>query len=243
MNVNYSQGSWKVDIQPISNNGSFQVKLESEQLNVPIHFTLDGSDLTPQSKVFKELLTINNSTVIKAGLFVDTELKEYYSEKEIVFHKGIGKNAELAKQPSRKYEAHGAMSLVDGLKGSDNFWDNYWLGFEGNDMIFELDLGKEIQISSITASFYQNTGAWIFMPEKVIFEILDAGRNKVERSVLKPESTMEVKGVVIEDISAKFNNETARYVKVHAKNIAKIPNWHEGAGSKAWIFVDEVIVN
>lgn len=243
MNVNYSRGYWKVTIHPIMDSGIYQVELESEQFNIPIYYTLDGSDPTPQSTLYKKPLKITNSTVIKAGLFLDGDIKEYYSEKEILFHIGIGKNAELAIQPSRKYEAHGAMSLVDGLKGSDSYRDGYWLGFEGDDMIFELDLGKEIQISSITASFYQNTGAWIFMPEKVIFEILDAGRNKVERSVLKPESTLEVKGVVIEDISAKFNNETARYIKVHAKNIAKIPGWHEGAGSKAWIFVDEVIVN
>jgi len=28
----------------------------------------------------------------------------------------------------------------------------------------------------------------------------------------------------------------------YAKNIKTLPDWHPGAGEKAWIFVDEVIV-
>ncbi|RLD54560.1 MAG: beta-N-acetylhexosaminidase, partial [Bacteroidetes bacterium] len=42
MDVNYSKGSWKVDIQPAQQKSGFSVVLESEQLN-PIHYTLDGS--------------------------------------------------------------------------------------------------------------------------------------------------------------------------------------------------------
>jgi hypothetical protein len=34
----------------------------------------------------------------------------------------------------------------------------------------------------------------------------------------------------------------ARYVRVRAKNVGVCPAWHPGAGGKAWIFVDEIIV-
>jgi hypothetical protein len=33
-----------------------------------------------------------------------------------------------------------------------------------------------------------------------------------------------------------------RYLKIFAKNIGVCPAWHPGAGGRAWIFVDEVIV-
>ncbi len=243
MNVNYSRGSWKVDIQPVKEDNVYKVELNSEQLDVPIHYTLDGSDPTIKSPVFKEAIIIDKSTTIKAGLFLNGKLKEYFTEKEIVLHKGVGKNAYLKEPPSKKYPANGAISLIDGLKGSDNYRDGYWLGFQGTDMDFEVDLGKEIPVQSVSASFFQNTGSWIFMPEKVQFVILNSEKKKVAKMVVKPEATMEAIGTVIENIDAEFDNVTGRYIKVHAKNIKTLPSWHEGAGSRAWIFVDEIIVN
>ena len=32
-----------------------------------------------------------------------------------------------------------------------------------------------------------------------------------------------------------------RYIKVHAKSMGTIPEWHDGAGEAAWIFVDEIV--
>jgi len=35
----------------------------------------------------------------------------------------------------------------------------------------------------------------------------------------------------------------ARFVRVHAVNIGRIPAWHHAGGIKAWLFVDEILVN
>ncbi len=34
----------------------------------------------------------------------------------------------------------------------------------------------------------------------------------------------------------------ARYVKVFAKSIGRVPEWHISVGEKAWLFIDEVII-
>jgi hexosaminidase len=81
-----------------------------------------------------------------------------------------------------------------------------------------------------------------FMPEKVTFEILDENKKNVAKTTLKPDATQEVKGAILENIKADFEEISGRYIKVFAKNIKTIPNWHEGAGAKAWIFVDEVVI-
>ena len=39
-----------------------------------------------------------------------------------------------------------------------------------------------------------------------------------------------------------MNKANARYIKVKATNIGECPEWHKGAGGKAWLFVDEIIV-
>ncbi len=154
----------------------------------------------------------------------------------------MGKTGKLTEQPSKNYYANGVLSLTDGLKGSNNFRDGYWLGFEGADLDYELDLGQEIPITSVKASFFQNTGSWIFMPLKVQFIVYDNDHNQIAVAERIPETTIEAKGTVIEDISSTFENIKGRFIKVRAVNMKTCPEWHEGAGRKAWIFTDEVVV-
>lgn len=35
----------------------------------------------------------------------------------------------------------------------------------------------------------------------------------------------------------------AKYVKVIARNFGKLPEWHQGSGSDAFIFIDEIEIN
>ena len=48
---------------------------------------------------------------------------------------------------------------------------------------------------------------------------------------------------MIEDFAARLNGVKARYLKVVAKSIGVCPPGHPGAGGKAWIFADEIIVD
>jgi len=240
--VNYSEGSWKVDIQAVMLGDKYKVSLSSEQLNASIRYTLDGSDPTNESMEYAEPLMIEYSTLIKAGLFKEGQLKEKFSEKEIVFHKGIGKRGVLQEEPSSYYAGRGALSLIDGFKGSDNFRDGYWLGFSGSDFQFELDLEKPTLVEEVSVNFLQNVKAWIFMPQEVVVAIYTEERVKVAEQSIKPEATWEVKGTIIEEFKADFQQPEARFIQIKAKNIKSIPEWHEGAGNEGWLFIDEVII-
>ena len=48
--------------------------------------------------------------------------------------------------------------------------------------------------------------------------------------------------VLAKDILAHLQPEVARYIRVIAANPGKCPPWHVGAGSNAWIFIDEIVV-
>jgi len=39
----------------------------------------------------------------------------------------------------------------------------------------------------------------------------------------------------------EFVNLRGRYLKIIAQNIGVCPEWHPGAGGKAWVFVDEIV--
>jgi hypothetical protein len=42
--------------------------------------------------------------------------------------------------------------------------------------------------------------------------------------------------------SKETKAKKARYVKVIAKNFGKLPEWHQGAGGDAFIFIDEITI-
>jgi hypothetical protein len=106
-------------------------------------------------------------------------------------------------------------------------------------MIATLDLGEAQPIRKITAGFLQQQGSWIFLPSRVTCSVsLDGTTWKALPDVTYPSGpTAEV---VVKDCTFKTGEIKARYVRVVARSVGTCPAWHEGAGSNAWLFVDEI---
>jgi len=43
-------------------------------------------------------------------------------------------------------------------------------------------------------------------------------------------------------LGEEYPGVNARYVRVKAVNMGKCPQWHKGAGNKAWLFADEISI-
>ena len=70
--------------------------------------------------------------------------------------------------PTGKYAALGKNALVDGLFGGATFVDS-WIGWEGTDGAFVIDLGETKEIQSVETDFLHQIGAWILFPLKVVY--------------------------------------------------------------------------
>jgi hypothetical protein len=55
--------------------------------------------------------------------------------------------------------------------------------------------------------------------------------------------SLQEPGPLTRSIAAADLNLRARYVKMRGVNIGTIPAGHPAAGAKAWLFVDELMVN
>ncbi len=127
------------------------------------------------------------------------------------------------------------------MRGSLDFHDKEWLGFNGDDVITTLDLGELKTIHRITIGFLQQQGSWIFLPTKVTFSVSDDG---ISWKTMGNQTSVisRAENVGVKDFSCSIRQISARFVRVVAKNVGTCPPWHPGAGGKAWLFVDEVIV-
>jgi len=148
----------------------------------------------------------------------------------------------LATPASPPYLGTGAAELVDGIMGDGSDLRNDWLGFEGDDLIATIDLGQMRSIHELGLSSCQVTSAGVFLPSTV--EFLASSDGKTFQAVATIEHEVPVKEPTKKiTLAAKFNPMKARYIRVHARTLGTIPDWHPAKGRKAWLFVDELLVN
>jgi hexosaminidase len=245
MNVNYSEGSFKVSISTSydKKSGSIRASLSSEQPGIPIHYTTNGNDPDVHSPVYSSPFKISGNCIIKAGLFADGKLKERVSEQSVIFHLATGKKVQYLTEYSYRYPSTGSGALTDGIRGSVNHRDGLWQGYLGNNVDVVIDLGKLMPVRSVSATFLQNGRSWIFLPEMVEFSL--SANGKIWRSVYEKRNTIPdgTEGAFIQPIANAYpEGSEARYIKVKAIARGNCPEWHEGKGEKCWIFVDEIVV-
>ncbi|MFT7465538.1 MAG: hypothetical protein ACI9EF_003907 [Pseudohongiellaceae bacterium] len=156
-------------------------------------------------------------------------------------HLAFGLPPSLTWAFAEKYSG-GRQGLTDGWRGSNTYQDGFWVGFEQVDMSAELSWQTPQTVSSVSAGFLQDHGSWIWLPQQlevwgssngVDFERLGRWENTTsarQASPFRREATVE------------FAPTSVRQIKVVAKSLGSCPPWHKGAGGKAWIFCDELVV-
>ena len=85
--------------------------------------------------------------------------------------------------------------------------------------------------------------AWIFMPSQVKFFISKDGKKFIRVAHIKNDVSPEKDGALIKNFQSDQPGTWARFIKITASNIGVCPPWHKGAGNKAWIFADEIVIN
>ncbi len=219
---------------------SMIVRLAPDLKGAPVYYTLDGTTPTLHSRVYTAPLVLKRSTIVTAvagcgnELCVETTAARFIRSWQV-------KAISFEHPFSEKYRGHGTETLTDGMRGSDDFQDGRWLGFEGDDMVATLDLGTARPVSAITVGFLQNQGSWIFLPSSVSFSV-SADGTQWTTVCTRTYSGNKSDDVVVKDCTCSTKNTAARYVRVSARNRGTCPPWHPGAGGKAWLFVDEISV-
>lgn len=158
-------------------------------------------------------------------------------------HLALNSKANYTKPYNSWYEAGGEKALVNGFLGSIDFRDGNWQGFYGDDLDLTLELNQKTVISDVWANFFQYNNAWIFLPTHVeVYTSMD-GEIWVKQASEKLKDKSKTRGQFIESVHLLIYPEVeAKFVKFKAENLAIVPDWHEAAGSKSWIFVDEIII-
>jgi predicted alpha-1,2-mannosidase len=218
----------------------YNLAIRCNEPEVSIHYAIDYGD-SQETGIYEGPIEITESCSITAwseknGLIPSRKI---YGETLLIDgSREIVVESEFANQ----YAAGGERTLIDFLRGSNEFKTGEWQGYWGQDLVAIVDLGEVKAIKHTALGALQDTKPWIIYPKQVEFFVSTDGKNFTSF------------GTAVNDVDAKdytiqhrdfevFGSTKARYVKVVATNYGILPDWHLGAGGKAWLFVDEIVID
>ena len=216
------------------------IKLSSDTKYAKIYYTLDGTIPTKKSKLYKEPVNITETTVITA-IAVSKDKKQGIPTSAI--YNKAKYSIEYKTRYDDKYPGIGELTLVDGESSSPNFSNGKWQGFNGIDMDVIIDLKEIKDISEVSAGFLQDVNSYIFLPKSLECSFSENGKDYSSPVTFSNRESQQGHGATRKIFTIESENKQVRYVRIKAKNIGVCPEWHKGAGSKAWLFVDEIMVD
>jgi hexosaminidase len=160
-----------------------------------------------------------------------------------VRHDAIGSTVLSMTQPDPRYNLRGAAGLVDGELLTED-WGCMWLAYIECDFEAVIDLGAVIPIRELGLVCMQQVFHGMYLPSEVGFEVSLDNRTYTAAGRATPDLPPEVEGPFTRALlTAAPEGTRGRFVRVRAANRRKIPEGLLGAGAKAWLMVDEILVN
>lgn len=211
--------------------------------NTDVYYTLDGTEPTAASTLYEGMFSIAEDAELKAIAIRENGIDSKVFSEKIKVSKATFKPITSTSISDPNYTYGGVNMLVDGLYGNSvNYRTGRWIGFGGRELEAVIDMLEPTEITTAEVRNCVVTGDWIFDASEITIAVSDD--NKTFRTV-KTETITDAHTDQWQEIvthSLTFDAVTARYYKIIVKP-SVMPEWHPGKGKKAYIFVDEIVLN
>ena len=218
---------------------SIMVSMSHPVEGVKIYYTMDGTEPSDSALLYEKPICLKEATDIRAAALQDGRWSLPIDAHYYLID--ARHSVKLENKYNEQYEAGGLKALIDHQRGGENFRTGSWQGYYGVDLIATVDLGVSKRLNRLAGSFLQEIYSWIWMPTEVEYFVSDDGRNFRSVGKVKNEVPTDADGAFVQEMEVRPRCN-ARYVKMVAKTIGTCPEGHVGAGQKAWIFCDELVI-
>lgn len=206
-----------------------------------IRCTLDGTMPNETSPLYTKPFSIQNSVVVSARAFKKGESPSFVATQQFTFDYVV--SCTYAHKPNTPYNKNAAKALYDGELGDVNDLSRGWLGFSGHDVQVDLELGKSIHTSGISLRFAHVPDAWVFAPVEVSVSVSSDGKeftDPVAATITYDPASEQMNTTQLQILNIPVNHSDVRFVRVVAKPMSRIPQWHRAKGLNPWIMMDEI---
>ncbi len=220
------------------------VKINSQHPTDKIYYWINGINDTTKDKIwilYTKPFTISETTEILAK--INNDRKESNIVKSNFYKKPNNYTIKIKSKYNSQYHAGGQEALIDGIFGTENWKKGEWQGYQYQDFEAVIDLQTNKEITTISANFLQDSRSWILLPSYVEFYTSEDNINFtiVDSPILHSVDPKNNETKIL-PFTTNSKVKNVRYIKVIAKNYGKFPEWHQGYGDSAFIFIDEITV-
>lgn len=210
--------------------------------------TLDGGEIyyslnDEKQQLYRVPITITKSTKLNAETRFSNGEKGLPLFRQFNFNKASLKPIEVEGDIAPAYRYAGAKALIDGLRGGQNYGDGNWIGFLGEQIKIDLNLKRQENISSVGLGTYININDWIFGVTGIEIEVSTDGITYKEVYSSKFDEVPESQPIGRVDINTTFDQVKAQYVRIKIDKTSHLSAWHPRTGHRAYLFIDEIVVN
>ncbi|TYB78428.1 GH92 family glycosyl hydrolase [Bizionia myxarmorum] len=213
-----------------------EVVLENADPEAAIFYKLDDAEF----KLYDASFTISKPSI----LTVYSEKNKTKSPEITTLFYEIDPNISLTLESeyANQYNGGGPIALIDGIVGARDFRTGTWQGYQDKDVVAIVDLGSEKPINSVTTNYLRDQRSWIFYPTEVICLASKDGQNYDTIGNYTFEDITPTEDVDMKSVTFNKTNTNYRYVKIIAKKLGVLPEWHLGYpdDGRSWLFIDEI---
>lgn len=228
-------------------NDSIQVEMGMVMIpgqNQGIEYAIEENQLMGKWQVYTLPFTLKKSSKVHVrGFNNNGNTLSYSTILSSTFTKtDANTKLELKTAYAPSYAAAGPNTLIDNIRGSNDFRTGDWQGFQGKDVVAVVSFSEPRDIHSIGVSYLRDLRSWIFDPSSIVIEFSVDGKTFTQAadfSIEKPSKETEEKSMGNFVKSLALNKVQA--IRYTIKNQGVCPAWHLGAGNPTWIFLDELI--
>ena len=237
LNLNYANHFYELEGSVFNENDSLFYDLHTLSDKTDIQYTLNKGE----PKRYKEPIVITEDSFIEAHVIVDGQPKGSSLMDTVYYHKGIPASLKINIEPHPSYDKGGIEALNNGRLGSETrYGDSEWLGFWGEDLELEYSFQKAIELNSVDLRFFNAPGQWIYSPKVVMLMVILENGKTIQ--VMKAPNPKAMLVNLKLDTFGKHGASLVKGLKIKIPNYGVIPEGKQGAGNKAWTFIDEIII-
>ena len=238
MDINYATSAFSVtaESEVDATSGEIKIALKNEFPDSEIRYTLNDENLDASSTSYKEPIQVDTSSLLRAAVFENEKAKGDTLVKNFHFHKAVGKKVTYNPMYNDSYTGVGENTTVNVIRATKNFHDGQWLGWLGEDVEAIVALGESTKIEKLKVGAMENQGSGIYFPVKVTAFASKDGKNY--NKIGEATRDFKINGAIgLKDFEIDVKPQETKFIKVKVDTYKGLP----GKG-KAWLFLDEIIV-
>jgi hexosaminidase len=236
--INYANHLYQLKSLVQKKDGKIYYELSTPTQGKDVFYSVNAAE----EKKYETPFLITENSVVTSYVSKDGDYTRKILQDSIIYHKAINGTISINKEPHPKYSAGGKEALINGRMGSDKrYGDNEWLGFWGEDLEIKIDLKDVTEINNIKFRLFDAPGQWIYAPKLIAVRIIqEDGTMLANKYIPKIDGNSYL--VTLQGEFSSMSKIKAKKIEIEVQNYGTIPQGQQGAGNKAWTFIDEIIV-